>query len=1226
MSKSLVIVESPAKAKTIGGFLGDDYTVVASVGHIRDLATKATLPEDQKAKWWAFLGVDVESNFKAYYVVSDGAASVVRSLKKELKQASELYLATDEDREGEAIAWHLLEELKPKTNLPVKRMVFHEITQKAIDEALSNTRSIDNNLVEAQEARRILDRLYGFEVSNKLVTIGGPGTSAGPVQSPTTRLVVERELERAAFIDAGYWSLDVPLASSTNETFSGRLVSLDGLRIALTKDFGEDGKLKSAKVMALTETDAVRISENIEGVPFTVDSVDHDAYRRRPQAPFTTSTFQQAASSKLGMNSKIAMGAAQSLYQQGYITYMRTDSTTLSDSAMRAARSVAAEKYGSDHLPASPRQYQSKVQNAQEAHEAIRPAGDTFKEPRQVRIETNESLARVYELIWQRTIASQMTDTTGETVRMRLSGLVEVLDNQTPKNLILGVSGTVISHEGFRRVYSDDPETSSAEDSENVAAEIALPELKVGDTAIPSRGFPQGRSTKPPARYTDASLVRKMEELGIGRPSTYASTIERILNNGYAFRKGRALCATAKAIMVVNVLGHKLPKLVDFEERRKMEEDLDSISNGRLDRSTFLSNLYWGLGGLNRTELTDGKDYEFFDNSAKCSCNVINCRTAVLAGDPGLHFKAVNNFVDVQWSEKSHYLGRIPEDLVGVEGLEGIDPSLRGEVRLGYLRSPYLRVGDEGATTNIQPDQPIDELDIYSAWEYLNKPDARLLGEVPKQLPAHATPSSFPQPWPEEDYDWPNPEDVGKPVYVRPGTFGPYVSLGEFPKFPKLSTKEGRLGKIRHDWKIIKVVTAYMRVMTDPEALDPKTDEALRTILNAPKRGIGPAAVDKLNDHAQINDISLSEALKNAEECGINLKTLGAINELLSLIEFYSDYEFGLGNSEQKTREVLQKSGYWAELETGPNPEKAIRLVEDYLTVIAEFDSPRALLEALDEFQTMKAAPRPKTSSLFKFMTLEDVTLEEALALLSLPREIIHPFCGNPIIVSNGPFGPYIKHTCDDGPNLTPKVNDGKWVRDIGIRDRDSRTISLRLIEESQRYFVTDNVDRSAWLEVTDNPESIDIKRACELLGSAGGDGGTSKDDPDKPPSGEDLKIFGKSETRSLDNEDQLITLTLEEAVKKLKEPKKFGRTATAPLQEFGKDPDSGNMVSLKDGKFGPYVTDGEYMASLALGDIPEDLTFDRALELLAEKRLKGPPKKKAFAKKRSPKSSKRKK
>jgi DNA topoisomerase-1 len=326
---------------------------------------------------------------------------------------------------------------------------------------------------------------------------------------------------------------------------------------------------------------------------------------------------------------------------------------------MRAARSVATEKYGSDHLPTSPRQYQSKVQNAQEAHEAIRPAGDTFKEPRQVRIETNESLARVYELIWQRTIASQMTDTTGETVRMRLSGAVEVPDDQTSKNLLLGVSGTVISHEGFRRVYSDDAEGNSAEDSETVTAEIALPDLKVGDTAIPSRGVPQGRSTKPPARYTDASLVKKMEELGIGRPSTYASTIERILNNGYAFRKGRALCATAKAIMVVNVLGHKLPKLVDFEERKKMEEDLDSISNGRLDRSTFLSNLYWGLGGLNRTELTDGKDYEFLDNSANCRCSAINCRTRVIAGDPGLHFKAVNNFGDVQWSEKSHYLGRL---------------------------------------------------------------------------------------------------------------------------------------------------------------------------------------------------------------------------------------------------------------------------------------------------------------------------------------------------------------------------------------------------------------------------------------------------------------------------------------------------------------------------------------------------------------------------------------
>jgi hypothetical protein len=414
--------------------------------------------------------------------------------------------------------------------------------------------------------------------------------------------------------------------------------------------------------------------------------------------------------------------------------------------------------------------------------------------------------------------------------------------------------------------------------------------------------------------------------------------------------------------------------------------------------------------------------------------------------------------------------------------------------------------------------------------------------------------------------------------------------------------------------------------MTDPEALDPKADEALREILNAPKRGIGQASIDKLIEYAEINGISFLEALKNAEECGINSRTLGAINELLSLIEYYSDYEFGLGILEQKIREVLQKSGYWAELETGPNPERAIQRLEAFLAVIAEFDSSGGFLGAFDELQTMKAAPRPKTSSLFKFMTLEDVTLEEALALLSLPREIIHPFCGNPIIISNGPFGPYIKHTCDDGPILMPAVDDGKWVRDIGICDLSGRIVSLRLIEESERYFVTDNVDRSAWLEATENPESVDIKRACELLGCAGGDGGTSKDGPDKPLSGGDLKIFGKTETRSLDNEDQLITLTLEEAVKKLKEPKKFGRTATAPLQEFGKDPDSGNMVSLKDGKFGPYVTDGEYMASLALGDIPEDLTFDRALELLAEKRLKGPPKKKASAKKRSPKSSKRKK
>jgi DNA topoisomerase-1 len=590
--RPLVVVESPAKAKTIAGFLGKDFVVESSIGHIRDLPRNAAdVPAAMKGEPWARLGVDVDNDFKPLYIVSPEKKQQVAKLKALLKNASELYLATDEDREGESIAWHLLEVLNPR--VPVRRMVFHEITRKAIQEAVANSRDLDRRLVDAQETRRILDRLYGYEVSPVLWKKVMPKLSAGRVQSVATRVLVERERARMRFRTAGYWDLDGTFAGPRADdggvtTFAATLVSVDGRRVATGKDFGEDGALKSSTAVALDERTARSLAESLAGAEFAVRTVEEKPFKRSPYPPFMTSTLQQEAGRKLRFSAQRAMQIAQRLYENGYITYMRTDSTTLSETALTAARSQARSLYGDAYVPAQPRQYVKKVKNAQEAHEAIRPAGDTFRTPEQVARELGSDELRLYELIWKRTVASQMSDATGQSMQVRLGA--RSADGQDAE---FAASGKVITFPGFLRAYvegADDP------DAELEDREVRLPPLAQGDALSVDGIEPKGHVTQPPARFTEASLVKTLEEMGVGRPSTYASIIGTIQDRGYVWKKGTALIPSFIAFAVIGLLERHFEKLVDYGFTASLEDDLDEIANGRGDAIDYLQRFYFGDG------------------------------------------------------------------------------------------------------------------------------------------------------------------------------------------------------------------------------------------------------------------------------------------------------------------------------------------------------------------------------------------------------------------------------------------------------------------------------------------------------------------------------------------------------------------------------------------------------------------------------------------------------
>ncbi|MDX3582949.1 type I DNA topoisomerase [Streptomyces europaeiscabiei] len=893
--RRLVIVESPAKAKTIKGYLGPGYIVEASVGHIRDLPNGAAEVPEQYTGEVRRLGVDVEHDFAPIYVVNADKKAQVRKLKDLLKESDELFLATDEDREGEAIAWHLQEVLKPK--VPVKRMVFHEITKAAIQAAVANPRELNQKLVDAQETRRILDRLYGYEVSPVLWKKVMPRLSAGRVQSVATRLVVERERERIAFRSAEYWDLTGTFATgragdaSDPSSLVARLQSVDGRRVAQGRDFDSVGQLKSANILHLDEGDARALAAALENTRFAVRSVESKPYRRSPYAPFRTTTLQQEASRKLGFGAKATMQVAQKLYENGFITYMRTDSTTLSDTAVSAARAQVTQLYGADYLPAQPRTYAGKVKNAQEAHEAIRPSGDRFRTPAETGLTGDQF--RLYELIWKRTVASQMKDAVGNSVTVKIGGTAS-----DGRDAEFSASGKTITFHGFLKAYVEGADDPNAELDDR---ERRLPQVAEGDALSAQEITVDGHATKPPARYTEASLVKELEEREIGRPSTYASIIGTILDRGYVFKKGTALVPSFLSFAVVNLLEKHFGRLVDYDFTAKMEDDLDRIARGEAQAVPWLKRFYFGEStGANGTAAEAGN------------------------GD-------------------GDHLGGLKE-----------------------------LVTDLGAI------------------------DAREI-------------SSFP---------------VGDGIMLRVGRYGPYIERGE-------KDSEG-----------------HQRADV-PEDMAP----------------------DELS-------IELAEELL-AKPSG----------------------DFELGADPDSGHQIIARDGRY-----GP-----------YVTEVLPEGTPK----------TGKNAVKPRTASLFKSMSLDTVTLADALKLMSLPRTVGADAEGQEITAQNGRYGPYLKKGTD---------------------------------------------------------------------------------------------------SRSLQAEDQLFTITLEEALAIYAQPKQRGRAAAKPpLKELGEDPVSKAPVVVKDGRFGPYVTDGETNATLRSGDSVETITPERGFELLAEKRAKAPAKKtakKAPAKKTATKTA----
>ncbi|MDN5719367.1 type I DNA topoisomerase [Corynebacterium sp.] len=939
--KKLVIVESATKAKKIQRYLGDNYIVDASVGHIRDLPRGAAdVPAKYKKEPWARLGVNVDDDFEALYVVSPDKKKKVSELKSKLKQVDEVYLATDPDREGEAIAWHLLQVLKPK--VPVRRMVFHEITESAIKEAAENTRDLDLDLVDAQETRRVLDRLYGYEVSPVLWRKVMPRLSAGRVQSVATRVIVERERERMAFVSAEYWDLTATLetGASAGDTanptsFDASLVAVDGARVAQGRDFGDDGKLKTGKAQAnvtvIDRQGAEQLAENLTGAAMSVSKVEEKPYTRRPYPPFMTSTLQQEAGRKLHYTSERTMRIAQRLYENGHITYMRTDSTTLSKSGIDAARQQARELYGPSFVADAPRQYNRKVKNSQEAHEAIRPAGETFATPGNLSGQLDAEEFKLYELIWQRTVASQMADARGTSMKVTVSGTAtsgEKTDFQA--------NGRTITFPGFLKAYV---ETSQTADGRNVAdnAEKALPVLTEGDGLDTRTVTADGHSTNPPARFTEASLVKTMEELGIGRPSTYASIINTIKARGYVVSRGSALVPSWVAFAVVGLMEQNFGSLVDYEFTSSMEDELDRIARGEENRSQWLRGFYFG-------------DEKASDNTA---------------------------------------------DTVA---------------RLGGLK--HL-VGDN-----------------------LEQIDARKVNSL------HLF----------DDAD-------GIPVIVRVGRYGPYL---ERTKPVPAGSPEGTEPEVQR--------ANLPESMTPDELTREVAEKLFATPQGGREVGVNPANGRMIMAREGRYGPYVTEQVKDDEEARVSA-------EAEKTVEAERDQE-------DAERAAEGKKPLSRETKTAANKKD------------------KRIKEILQE--TLK----PKTASLFESMDPASVTLEEALKLMSLPREVgVDPSDGEMITAQNGRYGAYLKKGSD---------------------------------------------------------------------------------------------------SRSLQNEEQIFTVTLDEARRIYAEPKRRGRAAAKPpLKELGDNDVSGKPMTVKDGRFGPYVTDGTTNASLRRGDSPETMTDARGNELLSERRAK---------------------
>jgi DNA topoisomerase-1 len=795
----LVIVESPAKAKTIGGYLGSGYTVEASIGHIRDLPRNAAdVPAAYKGQPWARLGVDTEHDFEPLYVISPDRKQQVSKLKALVKDADEIYLATDEDREGEAIAWHLVQTLKP--SVPVRRMVFHEITPAAIARAVAEPREIDAHLVDAQETRRILDRLYGYEVSPVLWKKVLPRLSAGRVQSVATRIVVERERQRMAFHTANYWDIEGSFTPAVRkdgdpEHFSATLVGLDDERIATGKDFDPATGRASREVLHLDEAGARGLAARLAGVDFAVTRVEEKPYRRRPYPPFMTSTLQQEAGRKLRWSSQVTMRVAQRLYENGYITYMRTDSTNLSETALTAARSQARDLYGDAYVPAEPRHYSRKVKNAQEAHEAIRPAGDTFRTPGQLAQALSSDEFRLYELIWQRTLASQMSDAVGTTMSIRLAGA-----SVAGERAEFATSGRTITFPGFLRAYVED--TDDAADSGSGSGESGrddsekrLPQLSRGDRLGARSLEPTGHSTSPPSRYTEASLVKAMEELGIGRPSTYASIMQTIQDRGYVWKKGAALVPSWVAFAVVGLLEGHFGRLVDYGFTASVENDLDSIAGGATSRVDWLRRFYFGIA--------DGEP----------------------SGDDGR--------ISSQGGLKKLIAERLEDiDARGVNSIQLFGPDSDIVVRVGRY-GPYVQQGppESERRASVPEDLPPDELTPEKVQELLSAPSG--------------------------DYTIGVDPETGREITGKNGRFGPYVTDGERTAslFKTMSLDTLSLEDA------VRLLTLPRVVGIDPTAEDPKAAEI--TAQNGRygpyiKRGSDSRSLDS---EEQLFTVTLDEAL-----------------------------------------------------------------------------------------------------------------------------------------------------------------------------------------------------------------------------------------------------------------------------------------------------------------------------------------------------------------------------